>query len=82
MLHAKMAMEHAGLVLVEQEGTYPLPRKDRIVYFMHLNAFRGVRAISEFDWPFTPIHKCLRQQLRLQQSMAGVGIVGAFCVLA
>ena len=20
----------------------------------HLNAFRGVRAISEFDWPFTP----------------------------
>ena len=22
----------------------------------HLNAFRGVRAISEFDWPFTPTH--------------------------
>ena len=21
---------------------------------LHLNAFRGVRAISEFDWPFTP----------------------------
>ena len=20
----------------------------------HLNAFRGVRAISKFDWPFTP----------------------------
>ena len=24
---------------------------------LHLNAFRGVRAISEFDWPFTPIHR-------------------------
>ena len=23
---------------------------------LHLNAFRGVRAISEFDWPFTPTH--------------------------
>ena len=21
---------------------------------LHLNAFRGVRAISKFDWPFTP----------------------------
>ena len=21
---------------------------------LHLNTFRGVRAISEFDWPFTP----------------------------
>ena len=24
---------------------------------LHLNAFRGVRAISEFDWPFTPTHR-------------------------
>ena len=24
---------------------------------LHLNAFRGVRAISKFDWPFTPIHR-------------------------
>ena len=24
---------------------------------LHLNAFRGVRAISEFDWPFTPTLK-------------------------
>ena len=24
---------------------------------LHLNAFRGVRAISKFDWPFTPTHK-------------------------
>ena len=24
---------------------------------LHLNAFRGVRAISQFDWPFTPTHK-------------------------
>ena len=23
---------------------------------LHLNAFRGVRAISQFDWPFTPTH--------------------------
>ena len=24
---------------------------------LHLNAFRGVRAISELDWPFTPTHR-------------------------
>nr|AOE10198.1 hypothetical protein [uncultured bacterium] len=24
---------------------------------LHLNAFRGVRAISWFDWPFTPTHR-------------------------
>ena len=24
---------------------------------LHLNAFRGVLAISEFDWPFTPTHR-------------------------
>ena len=23
---------------------------------LHLNAFRGEPAITEFDWPFTPIH--------------------------
>nr|AOE10332.1 hypothetical protein [uncultured bacterium] len=27
------------------------------MYTLHLNAFRGVRAISEFDWPFTPTHR-------------------------
>ena len=26
----------------------------------HLNAFRGVRAISKFDWPFTPTHSSSR----------------------
>ena len=26
----------------------------------HLNAFRGVRAISGFDWPFTPTHTSSR----------------------
>ena len=26
----------------------------------HLNAFRGVRAISKFDWPFTPTHNSSR----------------------
>lgn len=24
---------------------------------LYLNTFRGVRAISEFDWPFTPTHR-------------------------
>ena len=24
---------------------------------LHLNAFRGVRAISKFDWSFAPTHK-------------------------
>ena len=24
---------------------------------LHLNTFRGVRAISKFDWPFTPTHR-------------------------
>ena len=24
---------------------------------LHLNAFRGEPAITEFDWPFTPIHR-------------------------
>ncbi len=23
---------------------------------LHLNAFRGEPAITEFDWPFTPTH--------------------------
>ena len=27
----------------------------------HLNAFRGVRAISEFDWPFTPTHNLIQK---------------------
>ena len=26
-----------------------------------LKAFRGVRAITEFDWPFTPIHSSSKQ---------------------
>jgi hypothetical protein len=25
-----------------------------VITRLHLNAFRGVRAISKFDWPFTP----------------------------
>ena len=42
-------------------GLLPLPIRslsglDR----RHLNAFRGVRAISEFDWPFTPTHSSSR----------------------
>lgn len=26
----------------------------KLIPTLHLNAFRGVRAISQFDWPFTP----------------------------
>jgi hypothetical protein len=28
---------------------------------LFLKTFRGVRAISEFDWPFTPIHSSSEQ---------------------
>ena len=39
-----------GETLASDQSLYlsqPVPR-------LHLNAFRGVRAISKFDWPFTP----------------------------
>ena len=39
-----------GEALASNQSLYlriPNPR-------LHLNTFRGVRAISEFDWPFTP----------------------------
>ena len=35
----------------------------------HLNAFRGVRAISEFDWPFTPTHTSSRSFSTLRRSL-------------
>jgi len=28
---------------------------------LFLKTFRGVRAITEFDWPFTPIHRSSEQ---------------------
>ena len=40
-----------GEALASYQSLYLLP--DHTTR-LHLNAFRGVRAISEFDWPFTP----------------------------
>ena len=39
-----------GEALASNQSLYLL----KIVLTLHLNAFRGVRAISKFDWPFTP----------------------------
>ena len=39
-----------GEALASNQSLYLLTA----VHRRHLNAFRGVRAISEFDWPFTP----------------------------
>ena len=36
---------------------------------LHLNAFRGVRAISEFDWPFTPTLTSSRSFSTLSRSL-------------
>ena len=38
------------------QPSHPISRSTscRKQHGLHLNAFRGVRAISEFDWPFTP----------------------------
>ena len=40
----------SGEALASYQSLYLAPGTPR----RHLNAFRGVRAISEFDWPFTP----------------------------
>ena len=40
-----------GEALASYQSLYLAPASDA---GLHLNAFRGVRAISEFDWPFTP----------------------------
>ena len=39
-----------GEALASYQSLYP----DHAASRLHLNAFRGVRAISKFDWPFTP----------------------------
>ncbi len=39
-----------GEALASYQSLYLYPFTSRL----HLNAFRGVRAISKFDWPFTP----------------------------
>ena len=38
----------------EALATYQSLYLRRTLARLHLNTFRGVRAISEFDWPFTP----------------------------
>ena len=43
---------------------------------LHLNAFRGVRAISEFDWPFTPIHRSSESFSTLTGSVLQSEIIG------
>jgi hypothetical protein len=37
----------------------PYPQETNSRLF--LKTFRGVRAIAEFDWPFTPIHRSSEQ---------------------
>ena len=39
-----------GEALASYQSLYLYPSASRLL----LNAFRGVRAISKFDWPFTP----------------------------
>ena len=39
-----------GEALASNQSLYLIRSYQRL----HLNAFRGVRAISKFDWPFTP----------------------------
>ena len=39
-----------GEALASNQSLYLSVSRPRL----HLNAFRGVRAISKFDWPFTP----------------------------
>ena len=41
-----------GEALASNQSLYLM----QTIIMLHLNAFRGVRAISEFDWPFTPTH--------------------------
>src|SRR5690554_7216515 len=45
------------LVGGEAPASYQLLYLYRTNITLHLNAFRGVRAISESDWPFTPTHR-------------------------
>ena len=39
-----------GEALASNQSLYLM----QTIIMLHLNAFRGVRAISKFDWPFTP----------------------------
>ncbi|TNV71364.1 hypothetical protein FGO68_gene16112 [Halteria grandinella] len=52
---------HSEFVRIWQDLTPPSPIGSftcmRIRPRLFLKTFRGVRAISQFDWPFTPTHK-------------------------
>ena len=57
-------MQHvSGICSLSGVGTFVKALTLSAPYLRHINmrlflkTFRGVRAISEFDWPFTPIHK-------------------------
>ena len=45
-----------GEALASNQSLYLL----KILLTLHLNAFRGVRAISKFDWSFAPTHTSSR----------------------
>ena len=55
--------EHSEFVRVWQAVKPPSPissstsHKLLLYATLFLKTFRGERAISQFDWPFTPIHK-------------------------
>ena len=40
-----------GAALASYQSLY---LRRTLITTLHLNTFRGVRAISKFDWPFTP----------------------------
>ena len=42
-----------GEALASNQSLYLM----QTIIMLHLNAFRGVRAISKFDWSFAPTHK-------------------------
>jgi hypothetical protein len=48
-----------GTAVTALAQSVPYPRQNNMRLF--LKTFRGVRAIAEFDWPFTPIHRSSEQ---------------------
>ena len=51
-----------GIQSLNELGNLGRPRTQSVLYLLvrhmrlYLNIFRGEPAISEFDWPFTPMH--------------------------
>ncbi len=48
-----------GEALASNQSLYLM----QTIIMLHLNAFRGVRAISKFDWSFAPTHNSSRDFL-------------------